>query len=110
MCIGPNDIAVSLGTSDTVFLSLEALPDEGFTQGHILINPIASKTDYMALLCFKNGSLTRERVRRNAAEGSWDIFNQLLESTPRGNFGNIGFYFDLQEIIPKIKGNYNLKF
>ncbi|CAG7732331.1 unnamed protein product [Allacma fusca] len=103
MCLGPHDIAVSLGTSDTVFLSLDTLPEERFTQGHILINPIASKTEFMALLCFKNGSLTRERIRMRAAEGSWDIFNQLLDSTPRGNFGNIGFFFDLQEIIPKIK-------
>lgn len=57
----------------------------------------------MALLCFKNGSLTRERIRRDFANSSWSIFNELLDSTPRGNFGNIGFYFDLWEIIPKIK-------
>lgn len=41
---------------------------------------------------FKNGSLTRERIRNNSTEGSWNIFNQLLESTPRGNFGNMGKY------------------
>ena len=55
---------------------------------------------YMMLRCcsffpflshsYKNGSLTRERLCKDAAEGSWDLFNQLLDSTPRGNFGNIG--------------------
>lgn len=39
---------------------------------------------------FKNGSLTRERIRDVCAEGSWKLFNELLNSTPRGNFGNIG--------------------
>ena len=34
--------------------------------------------------------MTRERIRNEVAEGSWDLFNQLLDSTPRGNFGNIG--------------------
>lgn len=55
---------------------------------------------------FKNGSLTRERIRDTCAEGSWDIFNQLLESTPRGNFGNMGLYYDQQEILPFLKGDY----
>ena len=117
MCLGSNDIAVSLGTSDTLFLSMQQLPEEGFTEGHILANPIASEKEFMALLCFKNGSLTRERIMKEAADGSWNIFNQLLDSTTRGNFGNIGFYFDLQEIIPKVRGiqirqgtrNYQLK-
>ena len=39
---------------------------------------------------WKNGSLTRERIRDESAGGSWDLFNQLLDSTPRGNFGNVG--------------------
>ena len=41
---------------------------------------------------YKNGSLTRERICGEDAEGSWELFNQLLDSTPRGNFGNIGTY------------------
>ncbi len=94
MGLGSNDIAVSLGTSDTLFLSLPSLPDSGFGEGHIFVNPIKSLDHYMALLCFKNGSLTRERIRRDYANGSWSIFNELLESTPRGNFGNTGFYYE----------------
>ncbi|KAJ3650324.1 hypothetical protein Zmor_022019 [Zophobas morio] len=96
-------LAVSLGTSDTVFLWLKEpkiVPD-----GHILCNPVDPEA-YMAMLCFKNGSLTRERVRDSCAESSWDIFNQLLDSTPRGNFGNMGLYYDVQEILPFLSGDY----
>ncbi|CAL8109379.1 unnamed protein product [Orchesella dallaii] len=103
MALGPTDIAVSLGTSDTVFLSLDSLPEEGLGEGHIFANPMSSREHYMAMVCFKNGSLTRERVRRDAADRSWKIFNELLNSTPRGNFGNIGMYYDLWEIIPKVR-------
>ena len=54
----------------------------------------------MALLCFKNGSLTRESIRNSCAEGSWDCFDQALQSTPPGNQGNIGIYFEVTEITP----------
>ena len=49
---------------------------------------------------YKNGSLTRERIRDSCANGCWKIFSELIDSTPRGNFGNIGFYFDHPEIVP----------
>jgi hypothetical protein len=45
---------------------------------------------YMALLWFKNGSLTRERIRDSCAEGLWKLFNELINSMPQGNFGNVG--------------------
>lgn len=97
------DIAVSLGTSDTVFLWLTN--PKPSLEGHILCNPV-DRNDFMALLCFKNGSLTRERIRDECAEDSWELFSDLLESTPRGNFGNIGMYFDLMEIIPAAVGDF----
>lgn len=96
-------IAVSLGTSDTVFLWL--LEPKLVLDGHVLCNPIDEKA-YMALLCFKNGSLTRERIRNQNAGSSWDTFSKLLDSTPRGNFGNIGLYYDNQEIIPFLHGDF----
>ncbi|KAF2900905.1 hypothetical protein ILUMI_05310 [Ignelater luminosus] len=96
-------LAVSLGTSDTVFLWLKE--PKLVLDGHIFCNPV-NPDAFLALLCFKNGSLTRERIRNNCTEGSWDIFNQLLDSTPRGNFGNIGLYYDKQEIIPFLCGDY----
>lgn len=97
------DMAVSLGTSDTVFIWLTN-PKPNLI-GNIFINPIDPQT-YMGLLCFKNGSLTRQRICDSAAEGDWDLFTELLNSTPRGNFGNIGLYYDNVEIIPPIEGDY----
>ncbi|KAJ8917192.1 hypothetical protein NQ315_012684 [Exocentrus adspersus] len=96
-------VAVSLGTSDTVFLWLSE--PKVVLDGHVLCNPV-DKDAYMALLCFKNGSLTRERIKQQCCEGSWSIFDQLLNSTPRGNFGNMGLYFDVQEILPFLQGDF----
>ncbi|XP_076288116.1 xylulose kinase isoform X1 [Lasioglossum baleicum] len=103
MRLNEGDIACSLGTSDTLFLWLNK--PKTVLEGHVFSNPIDDNA-FMALLCFKNGSLTRERIRDSAAQGSWQIFNELLESTPRGNFGNLGVYFDAQEILPFIIGDH----
>eukprot|EP00092_Neocalanus_flemingeri_P014859 GFUD01016044.1.p1 GENE.GFUD01016044.1~~GFUD01016044.1.p1 ORF type:complete len:541 (+),score=138.72 GFUD01016044.1:243-1865(+) len=98
------DIGLSLGTSDTVFVWLKD-PQPQLT-GHVWPNPV-DETAYMALLCYKNGSLTRERLRDSCADGNWDIFNELIDSTTRGNFGNIGMYFDHPEIVPDgLQGDY----
>lgn len=102
MCVGQGDVVVSLGTSDTLFLWPDTPPTPQ-TTGHVFINPVDS-TSYMALLCFKNGSLTREKIRDECADGTWDIFNELLEMTPRGNFGNMGMYYHLKEITPELEG------
>lgn len=54
------DIAISLGTSDTMFGPLsDPHPSE---EGHVFCDPI-HPSGYMALLCYKNGSLTREYIR-----------------------------------------------
>ncbi|KAL3280306.1 hypothetical protein HHI36_017795 [Cryptolaemus montrouzieri] len=96
-------LAVSLGTSDTLFLWLS--DPKTVLNGHILCNPLDPEA-YMAMLCFKNGSLTRERIRNKHADKSWDKFDELLESTPRGNFGYIGLYFDVEEILPVAIGEH----
>lgn len=103
MCLAPGDVAVSLGTSDTLFLWLDKPKPQ--LEGHIFVNPV-DKDAYMALLCFKNGSLTREKIRDECADGSWDLFNQLLDMTPRGNFGNLGMYYHIREITPDLEGLY----
>uniref|UniRef100_A0A673BUU6 Xylulose kinase n=1 Tax=Sphaeramia orbicularis TaxID=375764 RepID=A0A673BUU6_9TELE len=95
MRLQPGDIAVSLGTSDTVFLWIQQ--PRPALQGHVFCNPVDWR-QYMALLCFKNGSLTRERIRNECAGGSWEVFSAALRETPLGNDGNIGFYFDTMEI------------
>ncbi|KAL1006415.1 hypothetical protein UPYG_G00072080 [Umbra pygmaea] len=101
MRLQEGDIAVSLGTSDTVFLWIkEPRPT---VEGHIFCNPVDSPS-YMALICYKNGSLTRERIRNKCAGGSWEVFSAALKSTQIGNNGNMGFYFDAMEITPPAAG------
>ncbi|XP_066572721.1 xylulose kinase [Amia ocellicauda] len=101
MRLQEGDIAVSLGTSDTVFLWIQ--DPKPAVKGHIFCNPVTSQA-FMALLCFKNGSLTRERIRNECAEGSWEEFSKALRAVPMGNEGNIGMYFDAMEITPAAVG------
>ena len=61
MCCEEGDICVLLGTPDTVFAITETPRPQ--TQGHVFRSPIHKKA-FMVLLYFKNGSLTRESVRR----------------------------------------------
>jgi xylulokinase len=73
-------VAVSLGTSDTVFgLMREPRVDVTGT-GHVFGAPTG---DYMGLTCFQNGSLARERVR-NEFGMDWPAFSRALETTPPG--------------------------
>lgn len=92
------DVAISLGTSDTVFGTL-GRPKPSGKEGHIFVNPV-DPSGYMALVCYKNGALTRELVRDQAAGGSWDGFGKALASTAPGNGGCIGFYVRVPEITP----------
>eukprot|EP01065_Artemidia_motanka_P000641 TRINITY_DN10294_c1_g1_i1.p1 TRINITY_DN10294_c1_g1~~TRINITY_DN10294_c1_g1_i1.p1 ORF type:complete len:570 (+),score=192.71 TRINITY_DN10294_c1_g1_i1:58-1710(+) len=99
--LGVRDVAVSLGTSDTIFATLQdATP--GCT-GHVFAHPIA-QGQYMAMLCYSNGSLTREAVRDRAVgrgPDSWKYFDEALTRTQAGNRGQIGFYYDVPEISPQ---------
>ncbi|XP_063081247.1 xylulose kinase isoform X3 [Cavia porcellus] len=101
MRLEEGDIAVSLGTSDTLFLWLRE-PSPAL-EGHLFCNPIDPQ-HYMALLCFKNGSLMREKIRNESASCSWSKFSKALQSTEMGNRGNLGFYFDVMEITPEMIG------
>ncbi|KAI5066194.1 hypothetical protein GOP47_0018818 [Adiantum capillus-veneris] len=95
----PGDLAISLGTSDTVF-GITSDPHPGL-EGHVFPNPVDPGT-YMLMLCYKNGSLTREEVRNRVAEGSWETFNKKLVETTPLNDGNVGFYYIEPEIIPPL--------
>ncbi|XP_072952428.1 xylulose kinase 2 isoform X1 [Typha angustifolia] len=95
----PGDLAISLGTSDTVFgITSMAQPS---LEGHVFPNPVDPNC-YMVMLCYKNGSLTREDVRNRCAERSWDVFNNSLEETPPLNGGKLGFYYKEHEILPPL--------
>ncbi|XP_053321981.1 xylulose kinase [Spea bombifrons] len=101
MRLEEGDIAISLGTSDTLFLWIQ--DPAPALEGHIFCNPVQAQ-DYMALLCYKNGSLMREKIRDCCPSGSWEEFSKVLQSTSPGNNGNIGFYFDVMEITPHAIG------
>jgi xylulokinase len=92
------DVGVSLGTSDTLF-AVVSTPRPSGKEGHVLVNPSDSKTA-MLMLCFKNGSLTREHIRDKAAGGSWEKFTNSLTTSAPGNGGEIGIYWLEPEITP----------
>lgn len=78
----PKTIVISLGTSDTVMASIaaEAMPKQAL-YGHLLVNPLIANPDnklLMLLLCFKNGSLVRERMY------SLESFNDFLKDAFQG--------------------------
>lgn len=100
MLVQTGEVAVSLGTSDTVLFSAEQyLPG---LEGHLFTNPV-NPGGYMAMLCFKNGALTRNRVKESVGAEAWLEFGSLALKMPPGNNGNLGFYFDENEIIPRVK-------
>lgn len=96
----PGDIAISLGTSDTVFGTLTE-PHPSGREGHLFVNPV-DPAGYMAMICYKNGSLTREAVRRDVKAATWDRYGELVAQSAPGNGGNIGFYILEPEITPPI--------
>ncbi|CAM8955411.1 unnamed protein product [Rhodiola kirilowii] len=97
----PGDLAISLGTSDTVFGITNELKPR--LEGHVFPNPVDMES-YMVMLVYKNGSLTREDVRNRYAEKSWEVFNKYLEQTRPLNDGKIGFYYKEHEILPPLPG------
>uniref|UniRef100_A0A8C4WT08 Xylulose kinase n=1 Tax=Eptatretus burgeri TaxID=7764 RepID=A0A8C4WT08_EPTBU len=101
MRLEEGDITVSLGTSDTVFLWLKK--PQPALEGHVFIHPMSWQA-YMGLICSKNGSLARERVCADCADGSWEQFSKSLKETVPGNKGNIGFYYFSVEITPPAIG------
>ncbi|KAK4352257.1 hypothetical protein RND71_027775 [Anisodus tanguticus] len=93
------DLAISLGTSDTVFgIATDHRPS---LDGHVFPNPVDTES-FMVMLVYKNGSLTREDIRDRYADGSWEVFNMFLQQTPPLNGGKIGFYYKEHEILPPL--------
>lgn len=100
MVIGQDWLAISLGTSDTVMMGLK--DPVALHEGHVFVHP--TEDGFMGLLCFRNGSLVRDIFRRAEGNNNWEYFSELLDSTPRGNYGNMALHFVSREIIPQVKG------
>ncbi len=96
---GAGVAVVSLGTSDTFFAALDAFRTDPEGCGHVFGNPAGG---CMSLACFKNGSLARDRVRREAG-AEWDFFDQAAFGlTPVGNNGRLALPWFEAEITPPV--------
>ena len=63
---------ISLGTSDVFFAAMETFHTDPDGYGHVFGNPMGG---FMSLSCFKNGSLARDRVRRELGV-DWTFFDE----------------------------------
>jgi len=96
--IGKGKVAISLGTSDTYFGYLKRLLLDLNGEGHVFGAPTG---DYMSLICYKNGSLAREKIRQKFSL-SWAQFSEILNVTPPGNYGKIILPYFYPEIVPLV--------
>ncbi len=95
----PGRFVISLGTSDTLFAAMEDCRTDPRGFGHVFGNPAGG---YMSLLCFRNGSLAREKIRDQLGL-SWEDFGlEGLRATPLGNNGNLMIPFFGAEITPRV--------
>jgi xylulokinase len=95
----PGTAVISLGTSDTFFAAMNHPVTDPNGYGHVFGNPAKG---FMCLLCFKNGSLAREKIRNRFAI-DWTQFEKaILQDTLAGNNGNILFPYFESEITPLI--------
>ena len=92
-------VAISLGTSDTYFGSMKKCRTDENGEGHVFGSPTG---DYMTLICFKNGSLAREKIRDTYGIPDWEKFGQALTATPPGNHGGILLPWFEAEIVPRV--------
>jgi xylulokinase len=91
-------VAVSLGTSDTIFgIMPTPRPSEDGT-GHVFASPTGA---YMGMTVFKNGSLARERIR-DAFSMDWEQFSSALARTRPGNGGAMMLPWFDPEITPLV--------
>jgi xylulokinase len=97
--IKPGQIAVSLGTSDTFFGTMGKCQTDENGEGHVFGSPTGG---YMTLICFKNGSLAREKIRELYGIKNWDEFGKLVASTKPGNNGGILLPWFEAEIVPRV--------
>ena len=68
----PGTAVISLGTSDVFFAAMDSFHTDPDGYGHVFGNPMGG---FMSLSCFKNGSLARDRVRRELGV-DWTFFDE----------------------------------
>ena len=90
--------AISLGTSDTYFGYMPQFTDQKRSTGHVFGT---ADGNAMFLICFKNGSLAREQIKKRFGL-SWHEFSEILLRTRAGNQGRIMLPYFLPEITPLV--------
>jgi xylulokinase len=91
-------VAISLGTSDTYFGTMADCHTDPRGEGHVFVSPTG---EYMTLICFKNGSLAREKVK-DAYGLDWTGFAAALKATVPGNGGGLMLPWFEPEIVPRV--------
>jgi xylulokinase len=91
-------VAVSLGTSDTIFGLMHTPHVDPGGAGHVFGAPTG---EYMGLTCLRNGSLARERIR-DAHGLDWRGFSRALETTSPGQDGALMLPWFEPEITPTV--------
>ena len=97
----PGTAVISLGTSDVFFAAMDSFHTDPNGYGHVFGNPMGG---FMSLSCFKNGSLARDRVRRELGV-DWTFFDEgaFAGAATRDASGTVKMaypYFE-SEITPK---------
>ena len=96
--VEPGQTAISLGTSDTYFGTMSECRTDPNGEGHVFGSPTG---DYMTLICFKNGSLAREKIRNDYGL-DWKGFSEALRATKPGNGGALMLPWIEPEITPRV--------
>ncbi|MDA0334740.1 MAG: FGGY-family carbohydrate kinase [bacterium] len=97
--VQPGQVALSLGTSDTLFACMDQARVSTTGEGALFASP--DGTHYMALICFLNGSLAREAVRDRYGL-DWAGFAGALARSPAGNGGGLMLPWFAPEIVPHV--------
>ena len=96
----PGCAVISLGTSDTFFAAMKDFKTDPDGFGHVFGNPMGG---FMSLSCVKNGSLARDRVRRELGV-DWEFFDRTAFELTAGNAAEPrprAFPYFEEEITPK---------
>ena len=96
----PGTAVISLGTSDVFFAAMDAFHTDPDGYGHVFGNPMGG---FMSLSCFKNGSLARDRVRRELGV-DWKFFDETVWTESKSGVEveqRRAFPFFEAEITPK---------
>jgi len=101
--VDQDTVVISLGTSDTLFGFLGEGLNPDYSGESCIFGVPTSYKDNMSLICWKNGSITRELLKDRYGV-DWDGFSDYLLNTEPDE-DKIGVYWHLPEITPHAPGD-----